>query len=95
MIGIMDAFSNIDWNKRLDDKIDKSIKELIQLSGKTAYTITDLDSKVNADETLREYIRNTEKEFMKERADIDNMVDSELNTYINYLDSLWREGKYV
>lgn len=95
MIDVMGAFSNIDWNKRLDDKIDKSINDLIYLSGKTVYTITDLDSKVNADETLREYIRNTEKEFMKKRADIDDMDDAELNTYIDYLDSLWREGKYV
>ena len=85
----MDAFSGIDWNQRLDAKIDKAIKEVKQLSEKTWYTSADLDTKVNSDETLREYIRDTEKEFGKSKADVDNMSNAELNEYISGLDSLW------
>ncbi len=89
MINIMDAFSDIDWNQRLDDKIDTSIKEMLQLAEKTAYITEDLDKKVNAEETLREYIRDTESTFSLEKKDVDSMTSVELNAYVDYLDSLW------
>lgn len=40
-------------------------------------------------ETYREFIRATEREFYICRADIDNMSDKDLNSYIEYLDNLW------
>lgn len=42
-------------------------------------------------ETPREFIRNTEKEFGMNQADIDNMSEDELNGYIEHLDDLWEK----
>lgn len=48
-----------------------------------------LDEKVNSQETLREFIRNSEKEFEFKCIDIDNMSDDELEEYVEWLDDLW------
>ncbi|PFP30204.1 hypothetical protein COJ96_05680 [Bacillus sp. AFS073361] len=41
------------------------------------------------DESPREFIRNSEREFGMSMADIDNMSEEELNGYIEHLDYLW------
>ena len=42
-------------------------------------------------ETIREFIRNTEKEFGRDTADLENMSEDELNHYIEFLDYLWEK----
>lgn len=39
-------------------------------------------------ETLREFIRNTEKEFMIQPADLEALTQKELNNYVSVLDEL-------
>ena len=48
-----------------------------------------LDKKVNKEETLREFIRDSENEFQISNEDIDNMQDDELGEYVEWLDDLW------
>jgi glutaredoxin len=48
-----------------------------------------LDKKVNKEETLREFIRNSEDEFEFANVDIDNVEDEELEKYVEFLDDLW------
>ena len=48
-----------------------------------------LDKKVNSEETLRDFIRNSETEFEFTHADIDNIPDEELEDYVEWLDDLW------
>lgn len=48
-----------------------------------------LDKKVNKEETLREFIRDSENEFQISNEDIDNMTDEELEEYVEWLDDLW------
>lgn len=40
-------------------------------------------------QTYREFIRESEKAFVIGNANIDGMLDKELNEYIEFLDSLW------
>ena len=51
--------------------------------------ICDLVEEAYNKETPREFIRNSEKEFGFEEADIDNMSEDELNAYADQLDDLW------
>lgn len=44
---------------------------------------------VENDESPREFIRNSEREFGMRMADIENMSEEELNGYIDFLDYLW------
>ena len=60
------------------------------------YKITDLDKRIcdleegaTNTETLREFIKHSEKEFELEAVDLDSMSDKDLNNYIDYLDNLW------
>lgn len=53
------------------------------------YTKEDLDKPVNDNETLREYIKNSENELGMDPSEIDTMKDSELNEYIEFIDYLW------
>jgi hypothetical protein len=48
-----------------------------------------LENDATNEETPRQFIRNTEKEFGIENLDIDNMSEDELNRYIDHLDDLW------
>ena len=84
---------NIDWNNRLDKKLDNAVSSLLEKTVgygvADVYTLEDLNKKVNNDETLEEYIRDTEKTFNLERKDLQAMSDKELNSYVQYLDSLW------
>lgn len=40
-------------------------------------------------ETPREFIRNSEKEFEMEPANLEEMTADELNSHIDFLDYLW------
>lgn len=48
-----------------------------------------LDKKVNSQETLRDFIRNSENEFQISNENIDKMTDDELEEYVEWLDDLW------
>lgn len=59
------------------------------------YKITDLDKRIcdleegaTNTETLREFIKRSEKEFVLEPGDLDSMSEEDLNNYIDYLDKL-------
>ena len=53
------------------------------------YTSEDMHTKVNENETLLQFIRNTEKEFNLNVANLGAMPDKEFNDYIDFLDDLW------
>ena len=53
------------------------------------YTSEDMHTKVNENETLLQFIRNTEKEFNLNVANLGAMTDNEFNDYIDFLDELW------
>lgn len=56
---------------------------------KERYKHSDLNNKVNKHETLKQFIRNSEKEFELEPANLGDMTRNELNNYINFLGDLW------
>lgn len=45
----------------------------------------------NNTETLREFIRNTEKEFGLTQAELELMSDKEFINYLDLLDDLWNK----
>lgn len=51
--------------------------------------ICDVEEEATNEETYREFIRNSERDFCMEEADIENMSDALLEDYINFLDCLW------
>jgi len=53
------------------------------------YTSEHMHTKVNENETLLQFIRNTEKEFNLNVANLGAMPDKEFNDYIDFLDDLW------
>lgn len=88
-----EALSKIsnDFLERIDDRIDAMINDILNEAAVAYnYTVADLDSKVNTEQTLREYIRDTEMEFGQASADIESMSAEELNNYIKKLDTFWR-----
>lgn len=77
-----------DFNERLDNKINDSIQLLLN-AHKVEYSLTDLDKKVNDEETLREYLADSEKYFGLEHKK--SFVSTlELNNYVDFIDDLWR-----
>lgn len=48
-----------------------------------------LACKVNKDESLLEFIRNSEKEFELPKKDVFSMEINELDNYVDELDYLW------
>lgn len=50
--------------------------------------ICDVEGSAN-EETFREFIRNSEKEFGLEAAPLDSLTVKELNEYLDFLDDLW------
>ena len=53
------------------------------------YTSNDMNKQVNENETLLQFIRNSEKEFGMNVANLGVMTDKEFNDYIDFLDELW------
>jgi len=54
------------------------------------YKCIDMHIKVNENETLLQFIRNTKKEFNLNVANLGAMTDNEFNDYIDFLDEMWR-----
>lgn len=54
------------------------------------YTIADLDTKINPDETLREYILDGISEFGLPSVDFAVMTDEELRDLLATVDDCWR-----
>ncbi|WHH58458.1 hypothetical protein [Petroclostridium sp. X23] len=50
---------------------------------------SNLYKKVNEEETLLEFIRNSEKEFDFEEEDLETMSEDDFTEYVNYLAELW------
>lgn len=74
-------------NKRLDKHVCNKIDEYLEKHDpKYNYSLDDLNKKVNDDETLLEYIRDSEKEFGLEEK---KLTDENLNSYIKKLDIFW------
>lgn len=86
---IPESILSIDMNARLDNKIDANINQLIENAGSYQYSVADLNKKVNDEETLEEYIRDTEHEFGLEKRELSNLTSQDLTSYVAYLDSLW------
>ena len=86
---IPESILSIDMNARLDNKIDTNINQLIENAGSYQYSVDDLGKKVNDEETLEEYIRDTECEFNLPKKSLNNLSVQELTNYVAYLDSLW------
>ena len=53
------------------------------------YTSEDINKQVNENETLLQFIRNSEKEFNMNVACLGSMTDKEFNEYIDFLDDFW------
>lgn len=53
--------------------------------------ICDIEKDCDNDQTLREYIRESEEAFGMDCARLDSMTDEELNEYIDFLDYLWEK----
>jgi len=53
------------------------------------YKSEHMNIKVNKNETLLQFIRNSEKEFNLNVANLGAMTDKEFNDYIDFLDDLW------
>jgi len=51
--------------------------------------ICDLIPEAENPETFREFIRATENMFELRPAELDNMSESELNAYLDFMDELW------
>lgn len=74
-------------SNKVNNKIEKAVDEGICFS--YTYTHADLTSMVNEEETLEEYIRDSEEEFDLPTCNLLNLSLEELNSYIKRLDSLW------
>lgn len=53
--------------------------------------ICELEEGTSNTETLREFIRNSEKEFGMFPMDLEKIDEDELNQYIEFLDYLWEK----
>lgn len=85
----LEYIREFNMENRLDDRIDRSIRDLLHSAQQYRYYASDLNKKVNADETLEEYIRCTEDTFGLEHADLLSMSSDALTGYVARLDALW------
>ena len=82
-------FDSINMETRLDNKIGDEINRVSSLVTEYNYTVADLNAAVNSEETLLDYVRDTEDTFGLEHADLYKFEQDALNDYLRYLDSLW------
>ena len=78
-------------NEVLDKYISNKLEEYIKQNVLPNYNYTheDLNTKVNDDETLLEFIRYSEFLFRLEEADLDQLTDEGLNMYLAKLDLMY------
>lgn len=75
----MDAFAS--------SKIEAAIKK--SENAHVEYDTTQLDQKVNPEETLREYINDGIKEFGLTPVNLDDLSKKDLNILLKRIDELW------
>lgn len=78
-------------NSVLDKYISKEIENYLKTNvlPNYSYTHEDLNKKINEDETLLEFIRDSEIAFSLDEVDLDKMITEELNMYILKLDTMY------
>lgn len=78
-------------NAVLDKYISKEIENYLKTNvlPNYSYTHEDLNKKINEDETLLEFIRDSEITFSLDEVDLDQMTEEELNMYILKLDTMY------
>ena len=78
-------------NAALDKYISKEIENYMKTNvlPNYSYTHEDLNKQINEDETLIEFIRNSELVFSLDEADLAQMTTEELNMYIAKLDVMY------
>ena len=78
-------------NAVLDKYISKEIENYLKTNELPNYSYTheDLNKKINEDETLLEFIRDSEITFSLDEVDLDQMTEEELNMYILKLDTMY------
>ena len=78
-------------NAVLDKYISKEIENYLKMNvlPNYSYTHEDLNKKINEDETLLEFIRDSEMTFSLDEVDLDQMTTEELNMYILKLDTMY------
>lgn len=78
-------------NSVLDKYISKEIENYLKTNvlPNHSYTHEDLNKKINEDETLLEFIRDSEIAFSLDEVDLDQMTTEELNMYILKLDTMY------
>lgn len=78
-------------NAVLDKYISKEIENYLKTNvlPNYSYTHEDLNKKINEDETLLEFIRDSEIAFGLDEVDLDQMTTEELNMYILKLDTMY------
>ena len=78
-------------NAALDKYISKEIENYMKANvlPNYSYTHEDLNKQINEDETLIEFIRNSELVFSLDEADLAQMTTEELNMYIAKLDVMY------
>lgn len=78
-------------NAVLDKYIFKKIENYLKTNvlPNYSYTHEDLNKKINEDETLLEFIRDSEIAFGLDEADLDQMTEEELNMYILKFDTMY------
>lgn len=78
-------------NAVLDKYISKEIENYLKMNvlPNYSYTHEDLNKKINEDETLLEFIRDSEMTFSLDEVDLDQMTEEELNMYILKLDTMY------
>lgn len=78
-------------NAVLDKYISKELENYLKTNVLPNYNYThkDLNEMINEDETLLEFIRDSELAFGLDEADLDKMSTEELNMYIIKLDTMY------
>lgn len=78
-------------NEVLDKYINEKLEEYMKQNVLPNYNYTheDLNTKVNDDETLLEFIRYSEFLFRLEEADLDQLTDEGLNMYVAKIDLMY------
>lgn len=86
---MLEDLNSFDIVDRIDSKIDEAIQSVMALNAEYSYTTDDLDKLINDEETLREYIADTEETFNLPKIQLEQLSTEELNKYIKELDERW------
>ena len=75
-------------NKYLDARINEKFTEHFEKQERVRWALSDLDSPVNEDETLREYLEDGAETFGVE-VDWEHLTDEKLNDLVMEIDNQW------